>query len=310
MTSPKRLSIIRPGHIKWILLSLFVGLGIILIWPDVSTDEADIFVPIIIGKRPSGLTIAGPQVKGLEIRVRGPRAVIKTLSDLKLEYVLNLTGISSGVQSVPVQTALIPVPKGISIIGSKPSMLTVTIENEIKKELPIVISFAGEPATGFLITDAVAKPATVILCGPESILSALKKIMTKPIDINGLSESFKKELALDLAERLEVVSSSSIIMTDVLIEEKIATKKFKGVSVNGKDSPYGFRITPPVIDIEVKGPVNILEKLEPQRDIKVYVDLKGLRPGVYVRRAAIRLPVKTTLFGVKPEIFIVKITDR
>jgi len=310
MTTPKRPSNLKPGLIKWILLSLFVGLGIILIWPKVSIDEADIFVPIIIGKRPAGLTVAGPRQKGLEIRVRGPKAAIKTLSGLKLEYVLNLTGIKPGVQSVPVQTALLSVPKGISIIGSKPSVLTVTVENEIKRELPIVIAFSGEPATGFLIADAIATPATITLCGPESILAPLDKIMAKPIDITGISESFKKEVALNLAEKLEVASSSNLIKADVLIAEKIATKTFAAILVNGKDSPYGFLITPATIDIEVKGPVNILEKPDTKKDITVYIDLKGLKPGVYVRRATITLPVKTTLFNVKPEIFTVKIMGR
>jgi hypothetical protein len=39
----------------------------------------------------------------------------------------------------------------------------------------------------------------------------------------------------------------------------------------------------------------------------VLVELKDLNPGVYVRRAAITLPVKTSLVIVEPELFTVKV---
>ena len=93
------------------------------------------------------------------------------------------------------------------------------------------------------------------------------------------------------------------------IEEQIVEREFKSITVEGKDSTYTFSITPPAIDIRVKGPVNILEKLYQEKELEVYIDLKGLKPGVYVRRASIILPVKTILVGVKPEIFTVKIDD-
>jgi len=41
----------------------------------------------------------------------------------------------------------------------------------------------------------------------------------------------------------------------------------------------------------------------------VYVDLKGLPPGTYVKRATITLPVKTALIGVTPEMFTIKISS-
>ena len=95
----------------------------------------------------------------------------------------------------------------------------------------------------------------------------------------------------------------------IVIKEKIVTRKFKDIPVKGKHTPYAFSISPPVIAIEVKGPVNILEKLLTEKSINVMVDLKDLKPGVFVRRAAITLPVNATLVSANPEIFTVKISD-
>jgi len=186
--------------------------------------------------------------------------------------------------------------------------LTVRIANKVKKKLPVIISFSGKPAAGFIVAGATAKPLSVILQGPENILGPMDKVLTKPIDIKGLAEPFKKEVVLNLAEDLEIISPSGIILAEVSIEENIVTKKFNNIQVEGKNSPFMYNIMPPTINIEVKGPVNIIEKLHKDKGIEVYVDLKGLKHGVYVRRAAITLPVKTTLIGVKPELFTVKIS--
>ena len=153
----------------------------------------------------------------------------------------------------------------------------------------------------------MAKPLSIHLRGPEQILNPIEEILTKPIDIKGLSASLKKEIALDLPENIEVVAHSGIILAEVVIEEKIVIKNITDIIVIGKGSTYDYSIKPAIIDIEVKGPENIIEKLLKETGVKVYVDLKGLNPGVYIRRATIPLPVKTTLIRVKPEIFTVKI---
>ena len=89
------------------------------------------------------------------------------------------------------------------------------------------------------------------------------------------------------------------------IVETIASRKFTGIAVSGRNSPLQARINPSTMDIEVEGPTNILDGLEPDKGIDIHVDLAGLKPGVYVRRAVIGLPVKTTLISARPELFTV-----
>jgi len=180
----------------------------------------------------------------------------------------------------------------------------------MEKKVPVTVSVLGTPVSGFLVADAVAKPSFVTLRGPENVLGPIENANTKPIDVSGLSEPFKKEIALDLAEGIDIASPLEIVLAEILIEEQIVTKIFQGIPVEGKDTPYLYTVTPPSIDIEVKGPVNILEKLYSNNGIKVYVDLKALEPGVYEKYAAMALPVKTTLVGVNPEIFTVEISSQ
>jgi YbbR domain-containing protein len=307
MTNPSAFSILSFRNLTGLILFFFIGIGIFLLWPYASIQEADIFIPVDSEKIPEGLIVTNGPFTGIEVHVRGPKSIIRTLSDLKIQYTIDLSGVNIGVNFIPIHQAKIPLPNGISILKINPDSITVKVENEIKKKLPVNISLTGKPAKGFMVVGSKAKPMSVILRGSEDTLSQMDKVSTQPINIKGLSGSFKKEVALDLVENLKLVDSSKIILANVFIEEQLTTKTFDNIPVQGDGSLYIYRITPPVITIKVKGPVNMIEKLYGSNGVQVYVDLKGLKPGVYNKRATITLPVKTTLIDAKPEIFKVKI---
>lgn len=307
MTNHRLWAIFRRRHVKWLIFCFLLGVTAVLSCSGFTAQEAEFFIPVEISGIPSGLTVTGSHLKGIEVRVRGPKSALETLAKLKLKYLLDLSDAGVGVKTIYFDQTRMALPKGVTIIKIHPELLTVRLANEIKKEIPVILSLSGKPASGFIVAGAVAKPFSAVLRGPQNILGPMEKVLTKPIEIKGISESFKKETALDLAEDLEVISAAKIVLAEVFIEEKIVAKIYHDIPVEGRNSQYKYSISPPGVDIEVKGPVNVLEKLYAEKGIKVYIDLKGLKPGVYVRRAAIALPVKTTFAGAEPEIFTVKI---
>lgn len=310
MTNPNFFSILSFRNLTGLILFFFIGIGIFLLWPYVSIQEADVFIPVDTEKIPEGLIITNAPFTGIEVHVRGPKSIIRTLSDLKIQYTIDLSAVNIGVNIIPIQQARIPLPNGISILKINPDSITVKVENEIKKKLPVKISLTGKPAKGYMVVGAEAKPMSVTLRGSEDTLGRMDKVLTKPINIKGLSDSFKREVTLDLVENLKLVDSSKIILATVIINEQLTTITFDNIPVQGDGSLYVYRITPPVITIKVKGPVNVIEKLYGNNGVQVYVDLKGLKPGIYNKRATITLPVKTTLIDATPEIFIVKIINQ
>lgn len=309
MTNPSTFSIISFRKLTGFILLVLIGTGAFILWHYTSVQEADIFVPIDSEKIPEGLIITNGPFKGLEVRVRGSKSAIRNLSELKIQYTIDLSQADIGVNTIPIHQDRIPLPRGISILKINPDLIAVKVENEIQKKLPVEISLTGKPAKGYIVVGAEAKPMTIILRGAEDTLGPMDKISTKPIDLKGLSGSFKKEVTLDFLENLKPVDSSKMVLACISIKEQIITKTFDNIPVKGSGGFFEYRITPPVITIKVKGPVNMIEKLNGDKGIQVYVDLKELNPGVYDRRATITLPVRTTLIDAKPEIFKVRIVD-
>ncbi len=181
----------RRNLIVFVLLVL-AGVAFFFLRPAPPLQETDLLIPIDFGKAPAGLTVTGSPLKGIEVRIRGSESDIRSLSSHKLSYRVDLSHADIGIRTFPIDKNLITLPKDITIIKIDPSSLTVRIEKEITKELPVIISFADKPGKGFIVMDAIAKPDSVIVRGPEDILSPLEKVSTKPIDLKGVSESFKK----------------------------------------------------------------------------------------------------------------------
>ena len=292
-------------------LALGIQLGLLMCFclPGLaaSEHETDILVPIEPYKLPEGLTLVGPPLKEIEVRVQGSRSALESLALNTPRYSLDLSSVTIGVESIPINPDMLQMPEGVKVTRVNPAYLTVRVDRRLKKPVPVTISVFGKPATTFYIDDLLAKPSTVMICGPETVLGYIDAILTKPIDINGRSESFKKETALDLEPGVEVCASSGIILAEIYIAEKEVTRRFTDILVEGENTPFDFSISPPTITIEIKGPQKIVENLQPEKDIRVLVELKDLNPGVYVRRATITLPVKTSLVIVEPKLFTIKL---
>ena len=286
-----------------------MGAAILLLFNCSSSYETDIFIPIDVQNIPKGLIITEHPPKGIEARVRALKALAKTLPEMELRYKMDVSDLLIGVHAIPITPENVKLPQGISILKINPSFLTMKMEKEVKKAVPVVISISGDPAPGFEVVATKAEPSFIILRGSEKIVSQQKEIPTKPIDVNGISESFQKKIALDLLEGTAAPFISKPIHVEVQIKERIVSRKFRDIPVAGKGSPYPHKITPPVINIVVKGPENVLKKLQKDKEIKVQIDLNALKPGIYPRRAIITLPVTTTLVNVKPKIFTVTIKD-
>ncbi len=284
---------------------IVVSICAYFIYPISQAREKDILIPVVPQNIPEGLTLTPPYMKPIEIRIRGPKPVVNRLKKQEIAYLLDLPDAGVGVISAPVNHRLLPFPKDIKVLKVTPSFVTVRIDREIKKTLPVDITFSGKPAKGYDIEKTELKPSFVMIKGPEAVLENITTIPTKPIDLGGASESFKKEVTLDLKEGITLTSSSKIILAAITIIEKTGRKSLSNIPVKGKGTTLTYEIQPSCVNIDISGPLPKLKTID--QAISAYVDLKGLTPGTYDRQAVISLPVDFTIIGISPERFKVTI---
>jgi YbbR domain-containing protein len=270
--------------------------------------ESELSAPVVIKNLPQDLIIVGQLPKEVDALVAGQKLVVEAFVAQEHTYVLDLAGATAGLVTLPVEESNLKFPGSISIVEMAPASFTLRIEPKLTKTVPLMVSLADNPAPGYRVTLTLASPSSLQIAGPAKNLALIDKLHTLPISIENVSESFKREIAVDLPTGVSVGGSEKILVTaQVNIEENVVVKRFEDILVRGRNTDFPVKITPPDIDIDVRGSEIDLSRLSTEDAILAYVDLKDLSPGVYVRRAQITLPVGTTLVAADPEVFTVTI---
>ncbi len=292
----------------WItFLGCLAGLATLAFWPGIAFEERDLIIPIHYDRLPKNAIITGPLLKNVEVKVRGKEGKLKSFLQKEHAYSIDLTNATAGLVTLPINIDHLQRPKGISLIQITPTSVTLRIEAKIAKVVPVTAVLVGKLAAGYKVAQTITDPPEITLSGAKKIISELDRLNTKPIHIDGISDSFKKEIAFDLPEGVEILSPKKLATVDVTIEEQVAVKKYSGIFVEGRHTEYPYEIKPATIDITVKGPELALEHLSAENAIQAYLDLTNLTPGVHPRSAKINLPIGITLVDADPGVFTVTI---
>ncbi|MBU0994663.1 MAG: hypothetical protein KJ737_19380 [Proteobacteria bacterium] len=289
----------------WPLFGLVILTGMYIWDAFLSSYEKDVIIPIDYINIPKGLMMTGQRPLNLEVTLDGSKSDVRKLSDQSLSYVLSLDSASHGMNSISFTPENIKLPGGIVVTKINPQGISLRLEKEVRVDLPFRVVVSGKAAPGYMVADTLVTPQTLSIRGPESLIENTGYINTKPVDIAGASETFRKEVVPDIAEEIEITTPNKGYVAEIRIIEKVVEKQFLDIPVVGKDALWPYEVMPNKVDLEIRGPENLVDKFDPVKDVSVTLDLKDLAPGVYVRRANITLPLDMLLVSVNPEIFTV-----
>lgn len=297
----KRLTILLAA------ICLILGLGLLL-WLSASPVESELIVPVAVKNLPNDLIIVGQPPKEVEVLASGQKLVLEAFLEQEHTCVLDLSGAKAGLVTLPVDKSALQFPAGISIVRVEPTSFTLRIEPKAAKTVPVAVSLTDSPAPGYRVTLTLSTPSSIQIVGSEKALAQIEQLSTRPVSTKDASESFKKEISVDLPSGVSIGGAGKTLVTaQVNIEENVVVQRFENIPVSGRNTNLPVKITPPDFDIDVRGPENDLSRLAAEGGIEAYVDLTGLSPGVYVRRAQITLPVGSALVAANPEVFTVTI---
>lgn len=299
----------HPKRLIW-PLSVFIAIIAALLFfqfNPAGNHEENILIPLEIKNIPPGLMLLETSTRDIEIRIRGLKTGSKE-DRPQAVYTIDLSNTPEGSSTIPIDRTVFRLASGTELIEVDPRFVLVKLEKEISRQLPVSVVTSGKVAPECYVSEMVVSPASVIIRGPKSVIVPMETIPTKPIDLDGLQESTKKETSLSLPDIVKTDLKPAIVLVDVYLKEQIISRQYEKVAVKSKGSPLQISISPSEINLEITGPVKVLDRLENEGRIEPYVDCTGLEPGVFARPAIISLPLKTVLEKAQPEIFTVTVT--
>jgi YbbR domain-containing protein len=270
--------------------------------------EVGITIPVEIVNIPSNLMIVNDVENGIDVRVNGPRSLIRQVANQKLSKTIDLARAGAGLVSFPIGPESLPLPRGVRVTRVRPTSITIFLERVSRKNVSVQPVLVGEPAPGYSVARVTIEPVQVAVSGPESELAELSRVWSKPIDVSGLTSSVRRPVGLDFKGYHLSAVSDVPVEAQVEVEERVVTREFRDVPVRVVGADYSYTVEPPRINLLVMGPMNAVRSLDVGQGLDVTLDIGGLRPGHYVRKALIRLPLNTTLVQSEPKLFEVDIS--
>ena len=257
-------------------------------------------IPVVLINKPADLVVAHQTAESVNVRISGSRSIVATLSSNMIKAFIDLDGAQPGKTTYKNLIDSIKIPNGTKITSISPAELSITLESTISKQVPVHLNLVEGPQEGYEVTHIAIQPESVAVRVALSEAGKIKKVITEPLYLAGVKEDIEKELVL-VSPGLDLQRSLSRekVKVSLSISEKIIEKVLSSIPVGVINSPYRSTVTPATIQMKVKCPYRLAEGLS-EDDISASIDLEGVKPGKYLKKAEVKLPGAVSLIETVP----------
>jgi len=178
-----------------LLKAVSIVLAIILWMFVVGEERAEVglSIPLELINLPPHLLITSEVPRDINVRVNGPRRLLRRLQTEALHKTIDLSGVREGNVFFEITPDSLLLPHGVEVVSISPDAIGLALERLSEKELQILASLEGKPEEGFDVDSVVFKPEKVVVQGPSSVLKNLDALYTKPIRVDQKRETFQSE---------------------------------------------------------------------------------------------------------------------
>lgn len=277
----------------------------------VGEEEAEVSlnVPLELVNMPKD-TIITDQFNGMiDVRVYGPRSLIRELAARRLGHVVDLANARPGKMILHITPESIQLPRRVRVTRIHPSQVTLTLEPLVRREVPIEMVIKGAVAADHELKGVRLSMPSVTLAGSSREIAKVKKVLTQPIDISGLGGSTEIVAGLDLQAPYLTVVGEPRIVAQIQVEEKRVQEELV-IPVEGLGAVSAYTIAPNRIKVSLSGPIGEVRSAARDKNIRALVELRGLRPGVYMKRPVIQAPSGVEIEKTRPRSVKVTVVNK
>ena len=170
----------------------------------------------------------------------------------------------------------------VDVSVQPPVRLSLQLDRMVTKRVPVEIGYSGTlPEHRMIFGEVVAEPDSVDVRGPSRLLADFgDAVQAAPLDLGR-------------------IRGRQTVMRDLTLDRPDVTITPDKVSVAYDVGQTGADVFPPVASIEIRGPVEELERM-PMSAINLTVALTGLGSGTHTVTPEVLLPEHFALVSLEP----------
>lgn len=158
--------------------------------------------------------------KAISVTIEGQERLLKHLRPNEISAILDISGAKPGRSFYTISRENIKLPKSFLVTAIDPETISLTLELQLKKTVPVKPDIAGAPERGFKIIAIKVDPETVTIEGPKSAISKIDIVKTEPIDISGIKSDVVYKANLNLADSYIKKNINKVDVT-ISVENKV-----------------------------------------------------------------------------------------
>jgi YbbR domain-containing protein len=289
MTAVRRIWAIVRRNLAWKIVALLAATAF---WVAINGSEpnADRYLRLVV--RPFGLSprlvIASDLNERVDVQLRGPASILRTIDEDRHSIVVDLRGATAGRLGIKIAPEMLNLPRRVRVVGINPPRIDLRIAQLLTKPVPVRVVLVPTRREGYTISDVVVTPATIEVAGPLVRVEQLKSVETEPINTLNLSGEVDREVALASAGDWFSYSPATVRVA-FAVRETMGRRTFEGVPVVIRDARFPATITPAKVELMLAGPQRALMELQLDSGT-VQVNVADLEPGVHAVEPEVLVP--------------------
>lgn len=253
-------------------------------WVDMSVEMTN---------APEGLTIRKGLISKIEVRVRGPKGLVRSLDRRKWTYSLDVSKLKVGENLVDIDRERIPLSMAYEVVEVKPSRLILSVDSIAKKEVPVVAEWRGTHQPDHRLLEIKTQPEVVEVRGAERLVRQMTQVrVVVQNDFEDARSQWSEDVPIKLAEGVE--ANPGQVRVSLRFGQDMKTAWVR-VPLHVKP-PDDLAVTaaPKYLRLNVEGPLSQLRDAEAGREIKGLSATarvaSGLKPGKYAVGYEVSVP--------------------
>lgn len=261
-------------------------------------------VPVLITAGP-GRAVLDQSTDVVSIRFRGSRDDIRFISRDQVSIEVDVSDRTDRLrQTVKLTPRYVKAPSRAHAVLFDPPEVTVTIDREVERDLPVKAVMAGVLPEGVQLEHAVCDPAAVRVRGAERRVLDLEQVRTVPVRLDGRYNSFKTHV--DIAEDGQLWETDpNRVAVEISLVERFAERRIERKLVRpllAPDDNRVVKILPERVDVVLKGSPLRIENLDPG-DVYTYIDCSDLTESTnYEVPVRVDLPTGVQVEKIEPAV--------
>lgn len=288
---------------QYLLLALFLAVSTWYLVTGREKVEVWVTVTVEMTNPPAGLTIRKGMINSIEVRVRGPKGLVRGLDAKRLSYPLDVRQLKVGENLIDIDPERMPFSRAFEVVEVKPNQMVLTVDRMAEKKVSVNVEWSGQVPAEYKLLSKSVTPDEVTLRGPEGVLKRISQAKAQAVVSydDDPPESWEENVSLSLPP--EVVADPGLVRVQLAFGAKTKEMWIK-VPLEVR-APAGLKVRPSrdSVGLLVEGPVALLRNEEFKQNAAAVMAVDpSLKPGKYELNYQVRgLPDKVRVLKRTPE---------